>query len=190
MPPPLLLHTPMFARLTTIKTNHADEPLVISDASDNESLQYTSSVGSNLTNPMVHAPTNPMINPPSGLLSIPHQSQAPSPDNGLGFSTPEKVEIQITDESIILGPPLTSKGFPKVEVEDEATSLGSNHSGDAQLRTNEDTNDESNAGGPSTLLPSATIYSTPPYNTSHVTKQNHLLLKTLATKYDPNYAKA
>jgi len=123
----------MFAHLTTIKTNHADEPLVICDTSDNESLQYASSVRSNLTNPMVHAPANPTINPPSGLLSIPHRSQAPSPDNELGFSTPEKVEIQITDESIILGPPLTSKGFPKVEVEDETASSGSNHSGDAQL---------------------------------------------------------
>src|SRR6266550_2625878 len=128
----------MFARLTTIKTNHADEPLVICNTSDNESLQYASSVRSNLTNPMVHAPANPTINPPSGLLSIPHRSQAPSPDNELGFSTLEKVEIQITDESIIPGLPLTSKGSPKVEVEDKTASSGSDHSGDAQLRNNED----------------------------------------------------
>ena len=134
-PPHLLLHTPMFAHLTTIKDNHANEPLVICDTSNNKSLQYTSSVRSSFTNPMVHALTNPMINPPSGLLSIPHRSQVPSPDTHINFefSTPKKVEIQITDESIISGPPLTSKGFPKVEVKDKATSLRSNHSSDAQL---------------------------------------------------------
>ena len=76
-PPHLLLHTPMFAYLTTIKNNNANEPLVICNTSDNKSLQYALSVESSFTNPMVHAPTNPMINPPFGLLSIPHWGQAP-----------------------------------------------------------------------------------------------------------------
>ena len=182
----------MFARLTTIKDNYADEPLVICDSSDNESLQYTPSFRSSFINPMVHAPTNPMIDPSSSLLSIPHWSQAPSPDihADLEFFTPEKVEIQITDESIVPGPPITSKGFPNMEVEDESTSSGSNHSSDAQLWDNEDSDDKSDAGGPSALLPSATIYTTLPYNASHATKQNHLLLKTLITKYDTDYAQA
>ncbi len=182
----------MFACLTTINNNHANEPLVICNTFDNESLQYASSVGSNFTNPMVHASANPTINTSSDLLSIPHRSQAPSPDThtDFEFSTSKKVEIQITDESIIPGPPLTSKGFPKVKVEDKATSLGSNHSGDAQLWTDEDADDESDAGGLPALLPSATIYTTPPHTVSHIARQNHHLLKTLATKYNPNYAKA
>ncbi len=71
MPPHLLLYSPMFARLTTIKNTTNVEPLVISDTSDAESLQYTSSDESNLTNLLVHTPTNSMIPTHSGLLSIP-----------------------------------------------------------------------------------------------------------------------
>ena len=150
----------MFAHLTMIKNATPIEPLVVSDTSDAESLQYVSSDGSNLTNPLVHAPTNPTY---SSLLNVLDRSQNPSPEScnpDTKFSTPKKVEIQITDESIVSGPPLTSKGFPQMaEILKDATSR-SNHSSDPELQNHEDSNNESDAGGPSTLLPSATIYTT------------------------------
>jgi len=100
------------------------------------------------------------------------------------------VAIQITDESLVPDPPLTSKGFPKMDVELETTTSNSYHSGNAQLRPYENTDNESDTGGLSPLLPSTTIYTIPSCTTSHAARQNHLLLKSLATHYNSDYTKA
>jgi len=153
----------MFACLTTTKKQDEHiKPLVITDTSNTDTLHPMDKSN----NPHQHAKqaVPPAINPiPAGFLNYPPCQGAPSPDTQgpfAEFSTPEKVEIQITTKSFTPVSYYTSKkpAAIKMEVEIETVSSNANHPGNTQLRDYEDANDNSDnnsddKGPPSLLLP-------------------------------------
>ena len=97
----------MFGNLTTIKSNHVEQPLVISDSSDSDSVHDLDDQPAKRpryagprTPPTLHACTAP---------PCPNCDEDAPSATGSEFSTPEKVEIQITNESLIPVSPLTAQ---------------------------------------------------------------------------------
>jgi hypothetical protein len=155
-----------FAQLTTIK-NQNNESLVISNSSDTDSfsLQHvdcesTADLDERLAN---HAGATTGNSTPPGFLDHPPRHRTSFSDAGANsnFSSPEKVEIQITDEFNVPVPYVTSKDPVAVKMDVKTAVSGSDHPGNAQLRTDEDADDALD-GGPPALLPSATIYTATP----------------------------
>jgi hypothetical protein len=144
-----------FAQLTTIK-NQKNESLVISDSSDTNSfsLQHvdresTADLDEHLS-ATDHARATAGNSAPPGFLDHPPRHRTSFSDAGANsdFLSPEKVEIQITDEFNVPVPYVTSKGPITVKMDVETAVSSSDHPGNAQLRTNEDTDDALDGGPP------------------------------------------
>src|SRR6266566_4347586 len=136
MPLHYLSHPFIFAYLITIKdATNAIKFMVVSNTFNTNSLHYAPNTCSQFIKPMVHLTIDPT---PFSLLTIPLHHRAPSPDTwgssaNPEFSFSEKVKIQITDKSIISGPPFTFKGPSKMKVKDKTISLDFNYSSNTQL---------------------------------------------------------
>jgi hypothetical protein len=178
-----------FAQLTTIK-NQNNESLVISDTSDTDSfsLQHvnresTADLDEHLSATNRAGATAGDSAPPGFLDHPPHHCTSFS-DAGANsdFSSPEKVEIQITDEFNVPVPYVTSKGPVAVKMDVEAAASSSDHPSNTQLRTDEDADDALD-GGPPALLPSATIYTAMPRRESHERQSQRLLFRALDNIY-------
>jgi hypothetical protein len=118
-----------FAQLTMIK-NKNNESLVISDSSDTDSfsLQHVGRESTaDLDEHLEHAGATAGNSAPPGFLDHPPRHRTSFSDAGANsdFSSPEKVEIQITDEFNVPVPYVTSKGPVAVKMDDP---------GNAQLR--------------------------------------------------------
>jgi hypothetical protein len=170
----------MFGRITTIKdANNAVDPMVISDSSDSDSI-HQHDVGpckrkkyAGPRTPPLHVLASP--NTPACLF----RHQNPSPDaRPTEFSTPEKVEIQITDESLVSVPSFTPKDPSTAKVEIETTSPNPDHPCHPKLRGDEDTPDSDNSGAPALLSP-RNVPPTTPRRESHVGQQNRLMFQSL-----------
>ena len=130
----------MFARLTMIKNNDEHlESLVISDTSNTDSLHPMGDKSTDDSRQRAESTASPAANPASpGFLDYPPRQRAPSPDTravSTEFSTPEKVEIQVTNESFVPVSYYASEtpAANKMEVEIETVSADSDHPRDAQL---------------------------------------------------------
>jgi hypothetical protein len=175
-----------FAQLTTIK-NKNNESLVISDSSDTDSfsLQHVDRESTaDLDEHLEHAGATAGDSAPPGFLDHPPRHHTSPSDAGANsdFSSPEKVEIQITDEFNVPVPYVTSKDPIAVKMAVQTAASSSDHPGNAQLRTDEDADDALD-GGPPALLPSATIYTATPRRESHVRQGQRLLFNALDSIY-------
>jgi hypothetical protein len=178
-----------FAQLTTIK-NKNNESLVISDSSDTDSfsLQHvdresTADLDEHLS-ATKHAGATAGNSAPPGFLDHPPRQRTSFSDAGANsdFSSPEKVEVQITDEFNVPVPYVTPKGPVAVKMDVETAASSSDHPSNAQLRTDEDADDALD-GGPPALLPPATIYTATPRRESHVRQGQRLLSHALDSIY-------
>src|SRR5882757_9717163 len=149
----------MFARLTTLKNNDEHlESLVVPDTSDTDSLHPMGDKSTDDSRQRAESTASPAANSSSpGFLDYPPRQGAPSPDTraaSVEFSTPEKVEIQVTNESFIPVSYYASKtpAANKMEVEIEMVSSNSDHPCDAQLQAHKDTNNDLDHEGPPSLL--------------------------------------
>jgi hypothetical protein len=179
-----------FAQLTTIK-NKNNESLVISDSSDTDSfsLQHVGRESTaDLDKHLEHAGATAGNSAPPGFLDhLPrHRTSLSDAGANSDFSSPEKVEIQITDEFNIPVPYVTSKDPVAVKMDVQTAASSSNHPGNAQLRTDEDADDALD-GGPPALLPSATIYTATPRHESHVRQGQRLLFNALDSIYSQTH---
>jgi hypothetical protein len=175
-----------FAQLTTIK-NKNNESLVISDSSDTDSfsLQHVDRESTaDLDEHLEHAGATAGNSAPPGFLDHPPRHRTSFSDAGANsdFSSPEKVEIQITDEFNVPMPYVTPKDPVAVKMAVQTAASSSDHPGNTQLRTDEDA-DDAHDGGPPTLLPSATIYTATPRRESHVRQGQRLLFNALDSIY-------
>ena len=159
----------MFACLTTVKNNNEhNKPLVVSDSSDTDSLHSIGDKSTNDPRQRAKSTVSPAINSPSpGFLDYPPRQGAPSPDTqavSAEFSTPEKVEIQVTNESFVPVSYYASETptANKMEVEIETVSSNTDHPCNAQLRAHEDADDDSDHKGPPSLLLPPPVQSTEP----------------------------
>jgi hypothetical protein len=175
-----------FAQLTTIK-NKNNESLVISDSSDTDSfsLQHVDRESTaDLDEHLEHAGATAGDSAPPGFLDHPPRHHTSPSDAGANsdFSSPEKVEIQITDEFNVPVPYVTSKDPIAVKMAVQTAASSSDHPGNTQLRTDEDADDALD-GGPPALLPPATIYTATPRRESHVRQGQRLLFNALDSIY-------
>jgi hypothetical protein len=175
-----------FAQLTTIK-NKNNESLVISDSSDTDSfsLQHVDRESTaDLDEHLEHAGATAGNSAPPGFLDHPPRHRTSFSDAGANsdFSSPEKVEIQITDEFNVPMPHVTPKDPVAVKMAVQTAASSSDHPGNTQLRTDEDA-DDAQDGGPPALLPSATIYTATPRRESHVRQGQRLLFNALDSIY-------
>ena len=167
----------MFGNLTTIKSNHVEQPLVISDSSDSDSVHNVDNKpakrprhADSRTPPTLHACTAP---------PCPNCDEDTPSAAGSEFSTPEKVEIQITDESLVPVSPLTAQNPASIQVEIQTTPANADHPSGSPLRPNEDPADDPASTGVATLLQPPNLRTAAPRSDSHVGRQNRLMLNSL-----------
>src|SRR5882757_2374049 len=181
----------MFARLTTIKNNDEHlQSLVVSDSSDTDSLHPMGDKSTDDSRQRAESTASPAADPASpGFLDYPPRQGAPSPDTravSVEFSTPEKVEIQVTNESFIpvshYTPEATTAQKMEIEVE-TVSSSDADYPRDAQLQAHEDADDNSDHEGPPSLLLPPPVQPTEPRRESHVRQTNRLLFKSLEAVY-------
>jgi hypothetical protein len=178
-----------FAQLTTIK-NQNNESLVISDSSDTDSLSLQHVNRESIADLDEHLSATDRAgatagnSAPPGVLDHPPRRHTSFSDAGANsdFSSPEKVEVQITDEFNVPVPYVTPKGPIAVKMEVETAESSSDHPSNPQLRTDEDADDALDGGLP-TLLPPATIYTAAPQHELHVQQSQCLLLNALNSIY-------
>ena len=167
----------MFGNLTTIKTSHVEQPLVVSDSSDSDAV-YSLDDGP-AKRPRYAGPPSPPTThahtAPARLLD--HQNTSTTGTTGL--STPEKVEIPMPDESIVSVPPFTPKDPATIKVEITDASSHPDHPSRTSLRPNEDPADDSDNTGAPTLLRPPGLQPPSPRFDSHVGRQNRLMFNSL-----------